>query len=164
MHGANLYKESLLGIDNSRSTKSSRRQSQIEFFNSNQSSSTKPVESILVCTGVYNPQNDMLYHLKNIFDKSLNFGQTNETNNNNESVGSETCDGLTLVVPDNKLVKKESCGNFLDIETLELRNALSRKNSFISYFDNKLNIPDITVDNLMDAVYYIVESSGKYDQ
>ena len=42
------------------------------------------------------------------------------------------------------------------LEKRDLQRALSRKNSFISYFDNKLNIPDLTFDNLLVAVEYIV--------
>lgn len=149
VRGANMYKETLMGLNDSRSTKTSRRQSQADALLSQ--SNLKAVESILVCTGVYNPQNDMLYHLKTIFDRNLSLAP--EHDEPNES------DGLTLVVPDRKISKKESSANFLDIEALELRDALSRKNSFISYFDNKLNIPDVTVDNLLDAVNYIVQCS-----
>ena len=49
-----------------------------------------------------------------------------------------------------------------EIDKNELRNALSRKNSFISYFDDKDNIPDLTVDNLKDAVDYIIRSSRMF--
>jgi hypothetical protein len=43
-------------------------------------------------------------------------------------------------------------------ELKELKNALSRKNSFISYFDDRQNVPDVTVANLKEAVDYIVKS------
>lgn len=43
----------------------------------------------------------------------------------------------------------------------ELQEALSRRNSFINYFDNKLNVPDVTVPNLLDAVNYIIQSIRK---
>lgn len=42
-------------------------------------------------------------------------------------------------------------------ELEELKNAMSRKNSFISYFDDKLNVPDVTVNTFKDAVDYIVK-------
>lgn len=150
VRGANLYKESLTGDKSNRgSTKSSRRQSTVEFLNQ---SIFKPVESILVCTGVYNPQSDMLYHLRNLFDKSLRPNSINPEFLPNES------EGITLAVPQ-QITKKESSSNFLDVETMQLKEALSRKNSFISYFDNQYNIPDVTVDNLMDAVNYIINNS-----
>ena len=49
-----------------------------------------------------------------------------------------------------------SNGNIVDLEKDELKKALSRKNSFISYFNNRYNIPDLTVDNLLDAVEHII--------
>ena len=41
-------------------------------------------------------------------------------------------------------------------EAAELREALSRRNSFINYFENKLNMPDHTVANVLEAVTYIL--------
>ncbi|RNA32034.1 cat eye syndrome critical region 5 [Brachionus plicatilis] len=150
VRGANLYKESLTGEKSNRgSTRTSRRQSTVDFLNQNL---FKPVESILVCTGVYNPQSDMLYHLRNLFDKSIRRSSINPDCLPNEF------EGITLTVPQ-QITQKESSSNFLDVEALQLKEALSRKNSFISYFDNQCNIPDVTVDNLMDAVNYIIESS-----
>ncbi len=63
------------------------------------------VESILVSTGVYNPQNDLR----------------------------------------------------LQTEKIDSKELLSRQNSFINYFDNKLNVPDLIVDNLSDAVEHILQ-------
>ena len=86
---------------------------------------TNKVESILVCTGVYNPQNDLFYHLSHLFDEStLNSDESNESD--------------------------------VSLEKTELKKAMSRKNSFISYFDNKYNLPDLTVENLYDAVQHII--------
>ena len=50
-----------------------------------------------------------------------------------------------------------SVPNLIGLEKSELKMAISRHNSFISYFQHKLNIPDFTVNNLLDAVKYIVE-------
>ena len=85
----------------------------------------KPVESILVCTGVYNPQNDILHHLRTIVDHA-------EGTQHN------------LAVPET------------ENSTHDLQSTMSRKNSFISYFDNRLNVPDLTVDNLSNAVDHIL--------
>lgn len=91
---------------------------------------TKHVETILVSTGVYNPNNDISVHLKQLFIDS---------NNNN--------------------TKPESIDFGNDpTEKAELRRALSRKNSFINYFENKMNIPDVTVNTVLDAVNYIIEA------
>lgn len=45
-----------------------------------------------------------------------------------------------------------------DLDGFELSLAMSRRNSFISYFDDQYNVPDHTFDNLKVAVDYIVES------
>jgi hypothetical protein len=46
--------------------------------------------------------------------------------------------------------------NVIGIEKTELKKAISRHNSFISYFENKQNVPDVTLNNLQDAVNYIL--------
>ncbi len=79
------------------------------------------MESILVCTGVYNPQNDLQIYLKNLFDQ-------------------------------NKSKEKGSS----DLDKKELIDALSRQNSLINYFENKFNMPDLTVDNISEAVDHII--------
>lgn len=164
IRGANIFKDSLMPVENVRSSRSSRRQSAADYglirspSFSNQNA-FKPVESILVCTGVYNPQNDYLFQLRSLFDQSISLKHNDESlekdlNNNNDS--------LTLVVPDKEtsFKKNVSSPNLLFTpSSAELREALARKNSFISYFDNKLNLPDLTVDNLLDAVNYIVEAN-----
>jgi hypothetical protein len=134
--------------------RSSRRQSQVDFTGltnhqllANQAIFQKPVESILVCTGVYNPQNDYLFQLRNLFDQSMNLKLHED----------ETNGGLTLTVPSSSAVKKELPKTN---SAAELKQALSRRNSFINYFDNKLNIPDLTVPNLLDAVNYIMASNS----
>jgi hypothetical protein len=120
-----LYKEHLLNLA-SQKRLYGRRQSQHDILADLRT--TNKVESILVCTGVYNPQNDLFYHLSHLFDEStLNQAQGDENESESEN-----------------------------LEKIELKKALSRKNSFISYFENKYNLPDLTVDNLYDAVQHII--------
>lgn len=107
--------------------------------------STRQVETILVCTGVYQKQNDLLYHLRNLFKEN----EKGDKSDANSTVG----DSSSSINKKND----QSNSNLLDIDRNELRLALSRKNSFICYFENKLNIPDATVDNLKDAVDYILK-------
>ena len=110
------------------------------------------VESILVSTGVYNPQNDLLYHLTHLFDEAIASKEPEPVEESDENP-------LFLRVSTlNSKSKNSSTTNLVDIEKNELRSALSRKNSFISYFDNRLNVPDITVGNFLDAVQLIISS------
>ena len=146
MRGGNAYKEYLQNMLDAAKSKypSSRRPSlaeiQLQLFQSNDSkaNSFKQVETVLVSTGVYNPQSDLLTHLKNLFNENLNKEPTTDDNNNDP--------------------QQATANRVEDIEKNELKFALSRKNSFISYFDNKLNIPDVTVNTLLDAVNYIVRN------
>ena len=75
-----------------------------------------------------------------------------DTNNNEEA---ESMSSSTSSV----LQRADSNASQLDLEKLELRKALSRKNSFISYFENKLNKPDMVFDNLKEAVEHIIKNN-----
>lgn len=46
-----------------------------------------------------------------------------------------------------------------ELDGKELSQAFSNKNSFISYFEDKNNIPDHTFDNLKHSVEYILNAS-----
>jgi hypothetical protein len=154
IYGANLFKEHLSNLEPVKRLGSSLS---LKRLSENDLKSTSKLESILVCTGVYNPQNDLLYHLSKAFDDE----------NNENSVEDDikfTLDSAEEDNPDSSLVLNEkkrknslaSNGNIVDLEKDELKKALSRKNSFISYFNNRYNIPDLTVDNLLDAVEHII--------
>lgn len=115
----------------------------------------KPAEGILVCSGVYNPHNDYLFHLRNLFSQSVRLADEDAANDDDN----ENLTDVSIVVPS---ARKSSSTTSMSLkEQVELREALSRRNSFINYFDNKLNIPDVTVPNLLDAVNYILLTSGK---
>jgi HAD superfamily hydrolase (TIGR01456 family) len=154
IRGANIYKDYLLDIENKisksrRSSLSDGRLLQVP----QQSNSPSPVESILVCTGVYNPQNDILFHLQNLFQHTSLSDMNNNANDSYES---------NRISRENSLrsLRNESNTSKSELEVRDLQMALSRKNSFISYFDNKLNIPDLTFDNALLAIEHIVK---KYD-
>jgi hypothetical protein len=49
----------------------------------------------------------------------------------------------------------------INFDRIELEAAMSCRNSFINYFENKYNIPDIKVSNILDAVNYIVYNENK---
>lgn len=132
IRGANMYKEHLQSLSKSQSDLSDP----LNFF-----SIFKPVESILVCTGVYNPQNDILFHLRTAFDEKLAVEA-------NEAKFEKVLDAVS----EPSVIQKEST----DHENLS--GIVSRKNSFINYFENRLNVPDQTVDTLMDAVDYILDN------
>lgn len=88
----------------------------------NVASVPKPVESILVCTGVYNPQNDLALSVKKLQD-----------------------------------AKKEN----VEEENGELKQQQRshvRKCSFVNYFEDSMNVPDLIVNNLNDAVDYILKN------
>lgn len=158
MQGANLYKEYLHSLD-----RFPKRASQADF---NDSKSTSKVESILVCTGVYNPQNDLLYHLNHLFTDGMSTSQDNlssETNRSRFSSSDNLSSSNEFYLSSNSSQtnlaqsRPDSVPNLLNLEKQELKIAMSRHNSFIAYFDNKLNVPDITVDNLRDAVDHIIK-------
>lgn len=89
-----------------------------------------------------------MVHLRNLFNSHL------DKNNNDECFG----DGSNYKNFNAPIIRTESSGH-INLDKNELRNALSRKNSFISYFDDQDNIPDLTVDNLKDAVDHIIRQS-----
>lgn len=103
----------------------------------------------------------------------------NKSNNNDEEDNESSAADLSIVVQPASSSRhgseagtmipasgshKASSSSFLvgDSNAVsELQEALSRRNSFINYFDNKLNMPDVTVPNLLDAVNYIIQSIKK---
>ena len=130
IYGGNNYNEYLRKLYEPKYP-SSQRESLADVLqrrNSTVGTNNKHVETILVSTGVYNPNNDIAVHLKQLFIDS---------NNNNTK-------------PDNFDYNSDPA------EKAELRRALSRKNSFINYFENKMNIPDVTVNTVLDAANYII--------
>jgi hypothetical protein len=185
--GANLYKEhldSIMGSQGRGSRRSSRRQSVIEDVRSAQGSGSggrfanQAVESILVCTGVYNPQNDLIFNVRKLFNAShlsspplqpLNTTQQDlaDTNNNfmNDklSFNAGNADDAENNSDENEraIRRHKSYNSFEndDINQIELSHALQRKNSFISYFDDQLNLPDHIFDNLKHSVEYIIKSN-----
>lgn len=85
----------------------------------------KEIETILVYTGVYNPINDILFHLKSLANKNILIDSeegASEAGNKNGSVVSTP---------------------------------------FISCAENKMCTPDLSFDNLLDAVHHIVSSAKK---
>ena len=157
IQGANIFKEHLQSSDRFPS-----RPSQINLLSDLKS--TLKVESILVCTGVYNPQNDLLYHLNHLFNNSARSDSQDSSDLNNNKYGSSdnvsTSDFyISSSSSEMNLTTRnrpDSVPNLMNLEQHELKNAMSRHNSFISYFDNKYNLPDLTVDNLQDAVQHII--------
>jgi hypothetical protein len=107
----------------------------------------KKVESILVCTGVYNPKSDWVFHLRNVFVERTNNLKSDE----NRSIISNS--------NPSRFRRVDSSGNLIDSDKKGVKKALSRKNSFVNYFDDKLNVPDMVVGNLLDAVDYIITNS-----
>lgn len=157
--GANVYKEHLQLADNKNSRRSSARSSRRSSFIGDSLKQNQRVESILVCTGVYNPEADLLIYLRSLFN-ATHLGRTdeNETETEKDSDSGVDTNNNSAVASLNPFAKRASNAS-LNIEELkELKGALSRKNSFISYFDDKQNIPDVTVNNLKDACEYIVKS------
>jgi hypothetical protein len=65
IYGANLFKEYLSNIEPVKRLGSSLS---LKRLSEKDLKSTFKLESILVSTGVYNPQNDLLYHLSKAFD------------------------------------------------------------------------------------------------
>lgn len=179
--GANLFKEHLdncrvsnLSASQKSSCKSSRRQSLSAVLDMDACRASSPVESILVCTGVYNPQNDFLFHIRKLLhpDSPTNadslLRSDNKTMSNSTMIlnatamdvssGGESSDAKVGQMRKNKsfncLMQRE------ELNPVELSTALSRTNSFISYFDDRLNVPDHTFDNLKYSVNYILKANG----
>lgn len=136
------------------------------------------MEAILVCTGVYNPQNDYLFHLRNLFQQTMYLGEEGSGKEDAELL-TDACNTFSLTVPTtgarcsiSTLPSSSSTSTAVTAhkspssasvksreeaqEAAELREALSRRNSFINYFENKLNMPDHTVANVLEAVTYIL--------
>ncbi len=82
----------------------------------------------MVYTGVYNPFNELLFHLKSLANKNI-------------------------------LIDSE--GDLNQAKTTENKNDLPLTTSFINYLENKMCTPDLTFDNLLDAVNHIVNSAKK---
>ena len=68
--GANLFKEHLQINENKSSRRSSARSSRRSSYVGDSSKWNQKVESILVCTGVYNPDNDLLVYLRSLFNST----------------------------------------------------------------------------------------------
>lgn len=218
--GANVFMESLQesGQHQPNSNKLARRASRkasrsIEPYLWNPDVSSQPVESILVCTGVYNPQNDMLYHLRKLIKNRESSNQSSSIRNLNSLTTSMTLasddkakmsggdannnifmghsdkssksssatevalaplteqdeENQKTIRPNNNSYPRclfdgengnGNGGGDDDLNEVELTAALSRRNSFISYFDDHQNVPDHTFDNLKFAVDYVLESLG----
>ena len=159
IRGANLFKEHLL------KSESQIKKRRTSLYASNLSS-TESVESILVCTGVYNPLNDLNYHLDNLFNDPNNNNNTlvDANNNNDEAEDLNVPVKCFYMNPSNSnstnvLRKNESIVSLCEYEKNQLKKAMSRRNSFIDYFGNCYNNPDTTVDNLMSAVEHIIKNT-----
>ena len=159
--GANLYKEHLMSLE----PKLKRRSSVVNL----DIKSTDKVESILVCTGVYSPESDINYHLNNLFidvnnnnsmdlDENGNSTSCENLNVNKKSFYLNSNNSSTSSMARRRMSREGSVGSFASAsEKSQIREALSRKNSFIQYFEGKYNTPDLCVDTLMDAVDYIIK-------
>lgn len=125
----------------------------------------QPVESILVCTGVYNPQNDLLFHVRKLFEhkESIKMAQksrkTIECDDNSGGDSSSVSSSEEYEDDDECLIERPR-EQSEELDEAELARALSSKNSFISYFEDKLNIPDHTFDNLKHSVDYILKANN----
>lgn len=109
------------------------------------------VESILVCTGVYSKQSCLEFHLEALLLNDADFNNNiNEDGENRVAFYQNSNNSSTA-----SLYTNTNC-NSVVIDKHELKKALSRKNSFIQYFEDRYNQPDLCVDNLLDAVNYIV--------
>lgn len=213
--GANLFHENLKEPSmtvRKNSFRSSRKASiSIEPYLWNPGVSNQAVESILVCTGVYNPQNDMLYHLRKLIQRQAS-ASGQQPNLSNLSISSPTSvrsskpasPSVSAADANNNSVdvkkagdggsgsgslmnSKSSSSDVFDDENqrtirpsksynsyptltmendpnelnaVELSAAMSRRNSFISYFDDHLNVPDHTFENLKVAIDYVLDSLG----
>jgi hypothetical protein len=168
IRGANSFKEFLLDLESkiARSRRSSLADVALSRISSQQkllpasTPTESPVESILVCTGVYNPQNDLLFHLQNLFKTQTIFDLNNNIMTNSDQMSDSNYPSRQSSIRSQRSLRDENQGE-TNMEQKDLHHALSRKNSFISYFDNALNIPDLTFDNLLVAVEYIVRKVKK---
>lgn len=142
--GANLYKEHLLRLASTR-RRPSLLWSHMKAFDK--------VESILVCTGVYSKQSCLDFHLEALLlnDTDCNNNVNEEAENKNRVAFYQNSNNSSTA----SLNTSANSGSVV-IDKHELKRALSRKNSFIQYFEDRYNQPDLCVDNLLDAVNYIV--------
>lgn len=152
--GANMYKEHLMKIDQSNSKRPSSMVSK-------KLQSVEKVESILVCTGVYIPESDINYHLDNLFLDDNNNNMDVETTTENSDCSKpfyvNSNNSSTSSLFKRRMSREMNLGNLAGVlAKKQLREAMSRKNSFIQYFEDSYNTPDLCVDNLMDAVNYII--------
>lgn len=191
--GANTFREHLENTSSNKLRRPSRRQSLVARLNTGYQShlSSQPVESILVCTGVYNPQNDLLYHVRKLIQRQASsnkcvYSPPPNDRNNNFLSGSAPASAdnlkkaglqvsLSPFVDDSgekTLQRNHSFNSYSfindspklddvsDLNDAELSQAMARRNSFISYFDDEENVPDHTFDNLKVSVDYILDSIG----
>ena len=97
---------------------------------------------------------------------SIKSRSMSDMNNNLDKVSSCSDGSLSRAITDSseETIRRNGSTASLSVKLIsesqldkkELHTALSRKNSFISYFDNKYNSPDLTVKTLMDAVDHII--------
>lgn len=123
----------------------------------------QPVESILVCTGVYNPQNDLLYHVRRLFSHAQLPSKSRNQSTRSEVAAGEDDERMVSNESDEDdclVAKPEEEPEQLNED--ELNQALSTKNSFISYFEDKFNLPDHTFDNIRHSVDYILKQNGLF--
>ncbi len=106
------------------------------------------VESILVCTGVYSRQSCLDFQLESLF--------LDDYDNNNNNLNDSMDGRVSFYQGSNRSSSTSLYNNVGTIDKHELKKALSRKNSFIQYFEDKYNQPDLCLENLLDAVNYIV--------
>jgi hypothetical protein len=106
------------------------------------------VESILVCTGVYSRQSCLDFQLESLF--------LDDYDNNNNNLNDSMDGRVSFYQGSNRSSSASLYNNVGTIDKHELKKALSRKNSFIQYFEDKYNQPDLCLENLLDAVNYIV--------
>ena len=94
--------------------------------------------------------------MTHLFDEALAKSNSRSSSSEHQQEFESQDDTLFLKVSSIKS-RSNSTTNLIDKQKNELKSAMSRKNSFISYFDNKLNVPDLTVGNLLDAVNHIIK-------
>lgn len=125
--------------------------------------SQQPVESILVCTGVYNPQNDLLFHVRKLFShkspKPVELKSTPESREVATSCSEDSHANGRVLAQDEGLIE-QPIEPSEELDESDLSQAFSNKNSFISYFDDEFNLPDHTFDNLRHSVDFILKESG----
>ncbi len=92
--------------------------------------------------------------MTHLFDEALAKNNKSEEEQKKEEEEEESDESSfssnTLFLKVSSIKSRSSSSlNLVDKDKIELKSAMSRKNSFISYFDNKLNVPDLTVGNLL---------------